>query len=162
MHLLLARLLLAAALLGAIGSTLRAYPHQLAYFNEGAGGRHDGWRHLLGSSLHWGQDIRLASLEGVKLANTYSGDFVILTHSSFDPRIFGLECLKKHPSDQFANSIRNRVILVDTKCLLDETSQFFQLASEVVESSEVLSGDRLEAATFRAFLYRPKALIINH
>ncbi|MFV0444566.1 MAG: hypothetical protein ACK5Q5_13435 [Planctomycetaceae bacterium] len=58
--LLIGRLLLAAALLGTVGSTLRAYPHQLAYFNESAGGPHEGWRHFVGSSFDWGQDALYA------------------------------------------------------------------------------------------------------
>jgi hypothetical protein len=59
MHLLLGRLLLGIALLGTAGSTLCAYPHQLAYFNEGAGGRSFAIGHLLGSSFDWGQDLLL-------------------------------------------------------------------------------------------------------
>jgi hypothetical protein len=59
--LLIGRLLIATALLGTVGSTLRCYPHQLAYFNELAGGPDNGWRHLLGSSLDWGQDLRIAA-----------------------------------------------------------------------------------------------------
>ena len=37
--------------------TLSVYPHQLAYFNEAAGGLENGHEHLLGSSLDWGQDL---------------------------------------------------------------------------------------------------------
>jgi hypothetical protein len=54
MSVLVGRLLLAVALLGTLGSTLRTYPHQLAYFNELAGGPCEGWRHMLGSSFDWG------------------------------------------------------------------------------------------------------------
>lgn len=57
--LLLGRALIIAALAGTVGSTLRAYPHQLAYFNESAGGAANGRNHLLGSSLDWGQDLVL-------------------------------------------------------------------------------------------------------
>ncbi len=46
----------AAALLATVGSTLSVYPHQLAYFNELAGGPENGHRHLLHSNLDWGQD----------------------------------------------------------------------------------------------------------
>ncbi len=37
-------------------SALCIYPHQLAYFNDFAGGSKNGYRHLLGSSVDWGQD----------------------------------------------------------------------------------------------------------
>lgn len=36
---------------------LQNYPHQLAYFNEFAGGSRNGYKHLVGSSLDWGQDL---------------------------------------------------------------------------------------------------------
>ncbi|MFO1040840.1 MAG: hypothetical protein U0941_03590 [Planctomycetaceae bacterium] len=45
-------------------SVLWHYPHQLAYFNEIAGGPLNGWRHLLGSNLDWGQD-RLQVVESL-------------------------------------------------------------------------------------------------
>lgn len=50
-----------AALLATVSSTLRIYPHQLAYFNEAAGGPQNGFRHLLGSNFDWGQDVLLAN-----------------------------------------------------------------------------------------------------
>lgn len=38
-------------------SLAMVYPHQLAYFNQFAGGPMNGYRHLTGSSLDWGQDL---------------------------------------------------------------------------------------------------------
>ena len=52
----LCRILITVSLLATITSTLTAYPHQLAYFNEAAGGPENGHKHLLGSNLDWGQD----------------------------------------------------------------------------------------------------------
>ena len=57
----LAGLLVALALLWTAFSTLSVYPHQLAYFNELAGGPEEGHRHLLGSNLDWGQDLLFGS-----------------------------------------------------------------------------------------------------
>jgi len=54
------RILIPLCLLATIASTLRVYPHQLAYFNEIAGGPENGWKHLLHSNLDWGQDLLLA------------------------------------------------------------------------------------------------------
>ncbi len=51
----LAVAILAAALLHA-GESLRARPHYLAYFNPLIGAD-NGWRHLVDSSLDWGQDL---------------------------------------------------------------------------------------------------------
>lgn len=40
-----------------VGS-LWCYPHSLSYFNEICGGPHNGPRHILGSNVDWGQDLR--------------------------------------------------------------------------------------------------------
>ncbi len=53
---------LAAALLGLLLlwhgiESWRIRPHYLAYFNALAGGPENGWRHLVDSSLDWGQDL---------------------------------------------------------------------------------------------------------
>jgi hypothetical protein len=37
--------------------SIRIRPHYLAYFNAFAGGPANGWRHLVDSSLDWGQDL---------------------------------------------------------------------------------------------------------
>jgi len=47
---------IALACLAAIESTA-VRPHHLAYFNALAGGPANGWRHLVDSSLDWGQDL---------------------------------------------------------------------------------------------------------
>jgi hypothetical protein len=39
-------------------SSLRVYPHFLAYFNEAAGGPSQGYRYLVDSNLDWGQDLK--------------------------------------------------------------------------------------------------------
>lgn len=50
---------LVVALLGAhIADSWLIRPHYLAYFNSVAGGPKNGWRHLVDSSLDWGQDLR--------------------------------------------------------------------------------------------------------
>ncbi|MFV0445722.1 MAG: hypothetical protein ACK5Q5_19235 [Planctomycetaceae bacterium] len=82
---LIGRLLLGIALLGTVGSTLRAYPHQLAYFNEASGGPYDGWRHLLGSNFNWGQDFYLVARRSA------NGGFVIVSRrAAYQPRMLGL------------------------------------------------------------------------
>jgi hypothetical protein len=40
-----------------IGDSWMARPNYLAYFNAFAGGTANGWRHLVDSSLDWGQDL---------------------------------------------------------------------------------------------------------
>jgi len=62
-----------ACLLWTAGGTLLNHPHHLAYFNELAGGPENGWKHLLGSSFDWGQDVLFAvrrSVHGSRVADT--------------------------------------------------------------------------------------------
>ncbi|HET7534889.1 MAG TPA: hypothetical protein VFJ90_00445, partial [Candidatus Didemnitutus sp.] len=55
------RWLAGALILGLLGwhaaESWRIRPHYLAYFNFFAGGPANGWRHLVDSSLDWGQDL---------------------------------------------------------------------------------------------------------
>ncbi|MBS0664165.1 MAG: glycosyltransferase family 39 protein [Verrucomicrobia bacterium] len=58
----LARHRLAAALVVVlvgwqVAEGVRTYPHYLAYFNPAVGGPAEGYRHLVDSSLDWGQDL---------------------------------------------------------------------------------------------------------
>jgi hypothetical protein len=51
-------ILVAIALVGAQAvAAARIYPHYLAYFNPLGGGPAEGYRHLVDSSLDWGQDL---------------------------------------------------------------------------------------------------------
>jgi hypothetical protein len=52
-----ATLWVAGLLLWHAGESWRARPHYLAYFNQIVGGSPNGWRHLVDSSLDWGQDL---------------------------------------------------------------------------------------------------------
>jgi hypothetical protein len=49
--------LLVALLVWFIGASVFVRPHYLAYFNELVGGPRQGYRHLVDSSLDWGQDL---------------------------------------------------------------------------------------------------------
>jgi hypothetical protein len=54
---LIAGLAVAGLLLWQAAEAVRTYPHYLAYFNPAAGGPENGHRHLVDSSLDWGQDL---------------------------------------------------------------------------------------------------------
>lgn len=57
-----------------ISSSLWVYPHSLSYFNEVIGGPLNGPRHLLGSNVDWGQDLRyLEWIESAPVKLTYFG-----------------------------------------------------------------------------------------
>jgi len=53
----LAAVVIDVLLLWHVGESLAVAPHYLAYFNELAGGPSKGYRHLVDSSLDWGQDL---------------------------------------------------------------------------------------------------------
>lgn len=52
-----ARILASACVLCAVASGMRAFPHNLSYFNELAGGPSGGARRLAGANSDWGQDL---------------------------------------------------------------------------------------------------------
>ncbi len=53
----IAALLVGGLVLCHLGEAWRIRPNYLAYFNPIAGGSANGWRHLVDSSLDWGQDL---------------------------------------------------------------------------------------------------------
>src|SRR5690606_25935262 len=81
-------LLIAIGVLGTIGSSLSVYPHQLAYFNEVAGGPKSGHKHLLHSNLDWGQDLLYLNEWVDKHPGAHP--FHLAYYGYFDPRVVGL------------------------------------------------------------------------
>jgi len=51
------RVLIILCVIFLTGESLYYHPHQLSYFNQIVGGPRNGWRHLVDSSLDWGQDL---------------------------------------------------------------------------------------------------------
>ena len=96
----LRRPLLAAAVaalaLAHVGVSLRARPHYLAYFNEIVGGPENGSRHLVDSSLDWGQE-----LPGLKTwldTNARKDEPVFLSYfGTGEPAYYGLERARRLP-----------------------------------------------------------------
>ncbi len=70
-------------------SSLCAWPHSLAYFNEAAGGPENGSRHLIDSNLDWGQD--LLYLKEWLDAHPDEGRLGLAYANHVDPRIVGIE-----------------------------------------------------------------------
>ncbi len=78
----------AGLLLWDVGASWHARPNYLAYFNPIVGGSANGWRHLVDSSLDWGQD-----LPGLKrwLDANARGERVFLSYfGTGDPRYEGI------------------------------------------------------------------------
>jgi hypothetical protein len=67
----------------------RAYPHNLAFFNQFVGGPRNGYKYLVDSNLDWGQDLkplkRWMDAQGVEqIALAYFG--------TADPAYYGIRC----------------------------------------------------------------------
>ena len=84
----LAAILVGALALWHVGESWAARPNYLAYFNAFAGGTPNGWRHLVDSSLDWGQD--LPGLRAWLKAHA-SGEKIYLSYfGSADPAYEGI------------------------------------------------------------------------
>jgi len=75
------------SLIATATSSLRVFPHQLAYFNEIAGGPQNGHRHLLHSNLDWGQG--LICLNSVLEQHKDWGPVAISYAGPFSPDLVG-------------------------------------------------------------------------
>jgi hypothetical protein len=88
------------ALLGwHVTESVRVAPHYLAYFNQLAGGPENGWRHLIDSSLDWGQD-----LPGLKTWLTEHGgdEPVFLSYfGTGEPDYYGIKATRLPSVDLF-------------------------------------------------------------
>lgn len=73
-----------------VAASLSIRPHYLAYFNAFAGGPENGYRHLVDSSLDWGQD--LITLRDWLAANRRNGEPVYLSYQGTgEPEYYGLD-----------------------------------------------------------------------
>lgn len=82
-------LVIAAGLLATTWSALSNHPHQLAYFNEVAGGPENGHKHLLHSNLDWGQDL-LYVKDWLDARACTGVDYYVLSGTFYDPHDLGI------------------------------------------------------------------------
>ncbi len=80
--------LLAAALLLNVAEAIGSWPNYLAYFNFLAGGPANGYKHLVDSSLDWGQDLK-----GLKpWLDAHPGEHVYLSYfGTASPAYYGID-----------------------------------------------------------------------
>jgi hypothetical protein len=83
-------LVVAALVAWHVGESVAIAPHYLAYFNELAGGPDEGHRHLVDSSLDWGQD--LPGLKAWLDANRAPGETAYLAYfGTGSPRYYRIQ-----------------------------------------------------------------------
>ncbi len=85
-------LTLVGLMAGLMAEMAYRYPNYLAYFNVVAGGPAQGYRHLVDSSLDWGQD-----LPGVKAyvdQHTLEGPFYLSYFGMDDPTFYGISAAR--------------------------------------------------------------------
>ena len=94
-----------AATIGLIGysliSVLLVYPHHLAYFNDFAGGTRNGYKHLLGSSLDWGQEL-IALKKAQDTGLIPSERVLVLSDATYDSTTIGLRSVPLPSQDPLA------------------------------------------------------------
>ncbi len=74
-------------LLWAVTSSLWTYPHCLSYFNESIGGPINGHKHLLGSNVDWGQDLRYLKWSSA------ATQLPLACMTIYDPRTLEFNCI---------------------------------------------------------------------
>lgn len=79
--------------------SLKILPHYLAYFNQFAGGPKNGYKHLVDSSLDWGQDLKGLKkwIDKKKLNETGSPNIYLSYFGTANIDYYGLK-IKKLPS----------------------------------------------------------------
>ncbi|HCE44305.1 MAG TPA: hypothetical protein DET40_12220 [Lentisphaeria bacterium] len=82
-----------------IAESMSIWPHYLAYFNQLAGGPANGYRHMVDSSLDWGQDLKglgkwlkKKDLLNQKKTNVYVSYFGIACIDYYAPGVKKLPC----------------------------------------------------------------------
>jgi hypothetical protein len=79
---------IALALASNIVSVLLVHPFYLTYFNEGAGGPRNGYRHLTDSNIDWGQG--LVALRSWMEDHPSNGDIQLAYFGAVDPGVYGI------------------------------------------------------------------------
>jgi hypothetical protein len=116
-------------------SSLCIYPHSLSYFNESIGGPLNGPKHLLGSNVDWGQDLRYVFWwESSSCPERYVWPQFLAFHGRLIPNRVGVNsmgawhpgnCLAKYPNanqDVALASVRQGVLISSLNLILETAS----------------------------------------
>lgn len=109
-----------------MAETLIAWPNYIAYFNQIAGGSKDGYKHLVDSSLDWGQDLK--ELKSWLEKNNPGGEPVYLSFfGNSDVEYYGLKT-KMLPSYRSQKSDEIFELEEGIYCISATLFQFLYLA----------------------------------
>jgi len=147
------RFLIVAGLAATVASALSVYPHQLAYFNEIAGGPQNGHGHLLHSNLDWGQDLLFVSSLARTSEHLPADDILVLSQVKYDLSVLGMTPLVSTDLDRIQSSGRRCLVLVDRMCLSGGSWDKSKLAEQVARQGMPIPFAQFPVHTFRAFLF---------
>lgn len=111
--------------------SLWRWPNYLAYFNQLAGGPWQGYRHLVDSSLDWGQD--LPALKHWLVTQQLNGSSTEKTYLSYfgtgDPRYYGIEvtllpCFFPRPSQRVPEPLEAGTYCISASMLQNVYTMF--------------------------------------
>lgn len=102
-----------------------SYPHQISYFNELVGGPEYGSRHLVGSSVDWGQDLcRVKEYVNQKILE--GNDVTMVVVASFPPEVAGVNLSKLRVRPMDASKASDRYIVM-SRVALSNPPDYFHL-----------------------------------
>jgi hypothetical protein len=126
----IAAVLLGIPLVSTAISSLRIAPHQLAYFNEFAGGPGQGYHYLSDSNLDWGQDLKglKSYIEKENLATIYLSYFGTAPPSYYGIRyqfVPGASPLEwPPPADKVPPTASRKILAISVYNLQDVSSPY--------------------------------------
>lgn len=134
-------------------SSLLNYPNQLAYFNEFVGGPANGAKHLLGSSLDWGQDLLIAS-RAARRAEATSGfnQTFAVVHATYSIERYGLTRLDEARLSQLTDANASYLVLVDTTSAMGDCEATRRIAERIQAIGFRTAIEDLPLGTFQAFV----------
>lgn len=140
---------------GTAVSSMAIYPHSLAYFNGGAGGPENGWRHILGSNLDWGQDF--LRLNKWLNANSINGSIQYECYGLLNQRHVGIDGVlgasdsSSPESSQSGDEVRPDIYIISANYLKLDRSR---VANTESHRHVLRWGSLIQRIGYSLFVYR--------
>lgn len=144
-----------------VASVARAYPHHLAYFNELAGGAECGWKHLLGSSFNWGQDLFFIRSHLFHSRGDGVRVFLVFDGATYDPKSIGVE-VDDFPSLPPTSRLPRGDYVLPLSCVPDSRPLHLWGDGRLVQLSESQKRELLIRGTMRRMTPTLSVVRITH